>query len=53
MIDINLLRKQPEKFRKGLELKISDSKLVDKFLGVDKSWREKVTEFDALRKEKN
>ena len=53
MIDINLLRKQPEKFRKGMELKGSDARFVDKFLEADKSWREKVTGFDALRQEKN
>lgn len=53
MINIDLLREDPDKFKKALELKQLDKSLVDKFLELDKKWRGKVSELDAIRGEKN
>src|SRR3989344_1277561 len=51
MIDINLIRQEPEKVKKGLKAKNADPALVDKFLEVDFKWRAKNKEYDDLRAE--
>jgi len=51
MLDINLIRENPEKIKKGIAAKNADPALVDKFLEVDKKWRELTKKFDDLRSE--
>lgn len=49
MLDINLIRQESEKVRKGLQAKNADPALVDKFLELDEKWRSANTQFDQLR----
>ena len=51
MLDINLIRENPEKIKKGISDKNADPSLVDKFLEADKKWRELTKKFDDLRSE--
>ncbi len=51
MLDINLIRENPEKIKKGISAKNADPSLVDKFLEADKKWRELTKKFDDLRSE--
>ena len=51
MLDINLIRQNPEKVKKGIASKNSDPKLVDDFLTLDEEWRKLVKEIDDLRAE--
>ena len=51
MLDINLIRKEPEKVKKGVAAKGADPKLVDKFLKLDEEWRALTMETDGLRSE--
>ncbi len=51
MIDVKLLRENPEKVKKGIAAKKSDPKLVDKFLASDGEWRELVQKMEKLRAE--
>lgn len=53
MLDINLIRQNPEKIRIGIEKKNSDPKLVDKFLRFDETWRSKTKALDELKAEQN
>lgn len=49
MLDINLIRQNPDTVKKGIKLKNINPKLVDDFLTSDKKWRELIKEFDDLR----
>lgn len=49
MLDINLIRQNPDIVKKGIASKNVNSKLVDEFLSLDKKWRELVKESDDLR----
>lgn len=49
MIDINLIRKNPEEVKKGIAKKNASPKLVDDFLALDKEWRELTKEIDDSR----
>ncbi|MCL4406141.1 MAG: serine--tRNA ligase [Patescibacteria group bacterium] len=49
MIDINLIRENPDKVRKGIERKHYDAGLVDAFLKIDADWRANKQEADELR----
>ena len=51
MLDINLIRKEPEKVKAGLTAKNADPKLVESFLELDAKWRDATTEFDTKRAE--
>ncbi|MCL5004460.1 MAG: serine--tRNA ligase [Patescibacteria group bacterium] len=51
MLDINLIRTNPDSVREGISLKKADPRLVDDFLVLDKQWRELVNETDNLRAE--
>lgn len=51
MLDINLIRTNPDLVREGISLKKADPRLVDDFLVLDKQWRELVNETDNLRAE--
>jgi seryl-tRNA synthetase len=53
MLDVNLIRENPEKVKQGVEKKKIDPKLVDKFLRVDDDWRMKVKALDELKAEQN
>lgn len=51
MLDINLIRKNPDQVKSGLKLKNVDPALVDKFLELDEKWRVLNKKFDDLRAE--
>ncbi len=51
MIDIELLRKEPEKVKKGIAAKNADPKLVDVFLKLDEEWRKLTKEIGEKRAE--
>lgn len=51
MLDINLIRNDPEKVKKGLRAKNADAGLVDKFLELDEKWRVLNKKFDDSRAE--
>ncbi|KKW11832.1 MAG: Serine-tRNA ligase [Candidatus Jorgensenbacteria bacterium GW2011_GWB1_49_9] len=53
MLDINLIRKNPEAVKAGIEKKNGDPKLVDKLLRVDEDWRAKAAALDHLQSEQN
>ncbi len=49
MIDIELLRSDPERVKRGVAAKRADPKLVDDFLSVDADWKKTVFALDELR----
>lgn len=49
MIDIELIRQEPEKVKKGIASKNIDPTIVDKFLRLDEEWRKLRFEVDLLR----
>jgi seryl-tRNA synthetase len=51
MLDINLIRSNPEQIKKGLAAKNADPILVDNFLKLDEKWRTLVKQTDDLRAE--
>lgn len=51
MLDINLIRKNPEEVKKGIAAKNYEPSLVDDFLAIDQEWRELTKEIDDLRQE--
>lgn len=51
MIDIKILREDPERVREAIANKNGDPKLVDDFLKIDEAWRGATTELDKLREE--
>ena len=53
MLDINLIRQNPEKVKKGIASKNANPKLVDDFLALDENWRKLTKEIDDLRAEQN
>jgi seryl-tRNA synthetase len=53
MLDINLIRTNPDEVRAGVEKKGVDSKLVDKVLRADEEWREKVVALEGMKTEQN
>ena len=55
MIDINLLRKDPEKVRENIRKKFQDQKLpmVDEVLALDAKRRETIAANDALKAQRN
>lgn len=53
MIDINLLRKKPDFFKKATAAKQVDPGVVDKALRLDKEWRKALMVVEKLREEKN
>ncbi len=53
MLDINLIRGNPDRVKQGIEKKKVDPKLIDKFLRVDEEWRMKVKALDELKAEQN
>ena len=53
MLDIKLLRKNPDFIKEGLKKKGIDSVIVDRILEVDKRRREIMSEVEALKAEQN
>jgi seryl-tRNA synthetase len=53
MLDIRLIRKNPEKVKEGIKKKRFDEKLVDEILEIDRERREKIKEVEELRAEIN
>lgn len=51
MIDINLIRENPDKVKEKISLKKVNQKLVDDFLNIDQEWRKLVGELDDFRSE--
>ena len=51
MLDIKLLRDEPEKVKKSIATKNADPAFVDRFLELDDAWRTLVKELDDLRAE--
>src|SRR3989338_7016040 len=51
MLDINLIRKEPERIKKALAAKQADPLLVDNFLQLDEKWRTLTKQFDDTRAE--
>lgn len=51
MLDINLIRSNPEQIKKGLAAKNANPILVDNFLKLDEKWRNLVKQIDDLRAE--
>ena len=49
MLDINVIRKNPDLVKKGLKAKNADTGLVDRFLEIDEKWRGLNKQFDDLR----
>lgn len=49
MLDIDLIRKNPEIVKKGIAAKQLNSSLVDNFLEFDEKWRSLTKKFDDLR----
>ncbi len=49
MLDVNLIRTNPEAVRAGIKTKNADPKLVDQFLKLDTEWRELSKKRDDLR----
>jgi len=53
MLDIQFIRDNPEKVKKGASAKQLDPKLVDKVLSLDKKYRELLAEIEELRAKRN
>jgi len=55
MLDINLIRKNPEIVRKDLEKRgaIDKIKLLDEVIELDQEWRSEIKKLNKLREEKN
>ncbi|NCN51407.1 serine--tRNA ligase, partial [archaeon] len=55
MIDINLIRENPEKVKENLKKKFQEEKiaLVDEILKIDEKWRKLKYDEDEFRSERN
>lgn len=53
MLDINLIRQDPEKIKKAVQAKGVGPEIIDELLRVDKKRREKISEIEKLKQEKN
>jgi len=53
MLDIQLIRENPEKVKKGVADKQYDSSIVDKIIDLDKKYRQILKDVENLRAEKN
>jgi len=49
MLDVNLIRSNPDLVKKGIASKNVDPKIVDDFLALDERWRKLVKDGDDLR----
>ncbi len=53
MIDIKILRKDPEMFKEAVRKRGYDESLIDEVLKIDKEWRKLTSEIDNLRAKRN
>ena len=53
MIDPNLIRKDPEKIKEYVKNRFQDEKIVDEFIELDNSWRNKSKELNEKRRLRN
>ena len=53
MLDINLVRENPELVKQSMQRRNMDIRVVDEVLSVDAEWREVLTEGNQLRHRKN
>ena len=53
MLDIKLLRENPQFVKDGIAAKNADPALVDEFVRLDGEWRELTAELDKKRAEQN
>jgi seryl-tRNA synthetase len=53
MIDIDLVRKNPQVIRDSLRKRNMDEKVLDDVIEADRAWRELLTGINAMRKERN
>lgn len=53
MLDVDLIRQNPDLAKEGIAKKNGDPKLIDKFLRLDERWRKKTTALDQLKAEQN
>ncbi len=53
MLDVNLIRNNPQEVKDGISKKGASPKLVDNFLDLDKKWRETTKQVDDLRARQN
>lgn len=53
MLDVELIRREPETVKEGIAKKNADPNLVDRFLALDVKWREAVQITDNLRAQLN
>ncbi len=53
MIDIHLLRENPELFREAFKARGFDDSALDEFFSLDSQWRAKLKDLNSLRHEKN
>jgi len=53
MIDINLLRENPDKIKKAVQSKNGDPEIVDRVLKVDKARRDLIGKIEEFRAERN
>lgn len=53
MLDLRLIRQEPELARRGVAAKGGDPAAVDEVLAVDEAWRRAVREAEGLRSERN
>ncbi len=53
MIDIKLLRKDPDLFKSAMKKRGYDPEVIDEVLKVDKEWREITTKINELRSRRN
>lgn len=55
MIDIKILREDPERIKKNIQRKFQDEKLplIEELLGLDEKWRKLKYDSDNLRSERN
>jgi seryl-tRNA synthetase len=52
-LDINFIRKNPDKVKESELKRFRDPNIVDEILTLDEQWKSKAGELDLLRKEKN
>lgn len=53
MLDVELIRREPEKVKQGIASKNADPNLVDQFLELDEKWRQFTKSADDFRAELN
>ena len=53
MLDVNLIRNNPDQVKNGISKKGANPKLVDDFLALDRKWRENTQQVDELRARQN